>query len=124
MSDPLDAVIAEPYHLRECMEPQKDWPCKQCWEIDCECTCICDRLRACELRVRTEPFDVAYLAGLDAAEQAVHAAARDRIHDLRGCNKDDDCDVLARGADLLLDDVINELRGLRQTRTENGTVVT
>jgi hypothetical protein len=106
------------------MEPQKDWPCKQCWEIDCECTCICDRLRACELRVRTEPFDVAYLAGLDAAEQAVHAAARDRIHDLRGCNKDDDCDVLARGADLLLDDVINELRGLRQTRTENGTVVT
>ena len=100
MSDPLDAVIAEPYHLtcavadhsdtdkhlRECMEPQTDWPCKQCWEIDCECTCICDRLRACELRVRTEPFDVAYLAGLNAAIEAI--------------------------------------RGLSQTRTENGTVVT
>ena len=26
------AVIPESYHLPECMEPQKDWPCKQCWE--------------------------------------------------------------------------------------------
>jgi hypothetical protein len=98
------------------------WPDDQVKVVKWECICLL--LRACELRVRTEPFDVAYLAGIDAAEQAVHAAARDRIHDLRGCNKDDDCDVLARGADLLLDDVINELRALRQTRTENGTGVT
>jgi hypothetical protein len=38
-------------HFPECMEPQVDWPCKQCWEIDCECTCICERLRVCEQRV-------------------------------------------------------------------------
>ena len=25
-----------------CLLPQVDYPCKQCWEIDCECTCICD----------------------------------------------------------------------------------
>ena len=24
-----------------CLLPQVDYPCKQCWEIDCECTCIC-----------------------------------------------------------------------------------
>jgi hypothetical protein len=38
-------------HFPECMEPQVDWPCKQCWEIDCECTCICERLRVCEQRI-------------------------------------------------------------------------
>ena len=53
MNDTLNTMIAEPYHLPECMEPQKEWPCKQCWEIDCECTCICDRLRSCEQRVQS-----------------------------------------------------------------------
>jgi hypothetical protein len=38
-------------HFPECMEPQVDWPCKQCWEIDCECTCICERLRVCQQRI-------------------------------------------------------------------------
>ena len=38
-------------HVAECMEPQSEFPCKQCWEIECECTCICERLRACEERV-------------------------------------------------------------------------
>ena len=38
-------------HLPECMWPQTEFPCKQCWEIDCECTCICGRLRACEDRL-------------------------------------------------------------------------
>ena len=64
-------------HLPECMEPQTDWPCKQCWEIDCECTCICERLRACEQRVlvlRLDDLNVkSFNAGLDAAEAAIRA---------------------------------------------------
>ncbi len=27
-----------------CVEPQTDYPCKRCWEIECECLCICDIL--------------------------------------------------------------------------------
>ena len=25
-----------------CVQPQVDYPCARCWEIDCECLCICD----------------------------------------------------------------------------------
>jgi len=38
-------------HLPECVEPQTEFPCQQCWEIECECICICNQLRACEERV-------------------------------------------------------------------------
>ena len=31
-------------HKPECMEPQTEWPCPQCAEISCECTCICERI--------------------------------------------------------------------------------
>jgi hypothetical protein len=44
---------------------------------------------------------------------AVEAAARDRLHDLRTCNKDDDCYVKAEGVALMLDDAIYELRALQ-----------
>ena len=46
---------------------------------------------------------------------AVEAAARDRIHDLRGCNKDDDCHVKAEGVALMLDDALYELRALQES---------
>ena len=45
---------------------------------------------------------------------AVEAAARDRIHDLRTCNKDDDCYVKAEGVALMLDDALYELRALQE----------
>lgn len=62
---PPEGVITEPYHLPECELATGVY--------DDRADCICDALRACELRVRTEPFDVAYLAGLDAAAAAIHA---------------------------------------------------
>lgn len=59
-------------HLPECPCAHQSEPSNHWHEHGAACEgCICDRLRACELRVRTEPFDVAYLAGLDAAEQAL-----------------------------------------------------
>lgn len=70
-------------HLPECVIPQVDYPCRQCWEIECECTCICERLRACEQRVthkeflldEGDPYREVYRAGfrdaLDAAREAV-----------------------------------------------------
>jgi hypothetical protein len=39
--------------------------------------CVCDALHACELRVRTEPFDVAYLAALHAAKIALRELETD-----------------------------------------------
>ena len=47
-------------HLPECIHPQRDYPCSWCQEIDCECPCVCDRLRACEQRVRDEILTAAY----------------------------------------------------------------
>jgi hypothetical protein len=38
-------------HLPECVEPQTEYPCQQCSEIECECNCICSQLRACERRI-------------------------------------------------------------------------
>lgn len=29
-------------HDPMCVELQTDYPCKRCWEIECECLCICD----------------------------------------------------------------------------------
>lgn len=63
MSDPLDAVIAEPYHLTCAVAYQSDTDkhlpeCELATGVyDDRADCICDALRACELRVRTEPFD-------------------------------------------------------------------
>ena len=47
-------------HLPECIHPQRDYPCSWCQEIDCECPCVCDRLRSCEQRVRDEILTAAY----------------------------------------------------------------
>ena len=52
-------------HLPECMWPKNDGTCEQCQFFECECTCICDRLRACEARV------------IGAAVQRVEAIADD-----------------------------------------------
>jgi len=129
-------VTADPYHLPCAVADQRDTDkhLPECKALDAmpeatkmfrststrwfwEHGCICDRLRTCELRVRTEPFDVAYRAGLDAAEAAVAAAA---------------CYVMAIGTGndiperpwLKQETAIAAIRGLRQTRTENGTGVT
>lgn len=78
-------------HLPECPVPEMDG----LWSLplhpeDAEINCICDRLRACEKRVRMEDDDYAYVAAqaeaegrrrgwanaMDAAREAVAA-----IHD-------------------------------------------
>jgi len=57
-----------------CVEPQADYPCKRCWEIECECLCICDilaKVREDERRERMELEEgIAYLKGhFDQAER-------------------------------------------------------
>ena len=94
-------------HLPECIHPQRDYPCKWCQEIDCECPCVCDRLRACEQRVEEtwsaiagrDQYAEGYADALDAAREAVLAYADD-THQHRGMLKcwpenGDRCDITA-----------------------------
>ena len=53
-------------------------------------TCICGALRACERRLM----------------EWMRSTIVERIFDLESCQKDDDCRILAQGADLALSDVL------------------
>ena len=53
-------------------------------------TCICNALRICERRLI----------------EWVRTTIVERIFDLESCNKDDNCRILAQGADLALSDVL------------------
>ena len=52
-------------HLPECDYSDNDLEFPESWTIDC---CICDRLHACEQRVRLEDDDYAYVAAQAEAE--------------------------------------------------------
>jgi hypothetical protein len=67
-------------HLPECVEPQTEFPCQQCWEIECECICICNELRACEERVIT-----ATVQQIDAMPHSLECVTRDANRN-RPCN--------------------------------------
>ncbi len=54
--------------------------------------CICPELRACERRLI----------------EWVRITIVERIFDLEACHKDDNCRILAQGADLALSDVLYE----------------
>ena len=115
MSDSLHGVTEDLYHLpcavADHSDTDKHLPeCELATGVyDDRADCICDALRACELRVRTEPFDVAYLAGLDAAIRALADMPSGHL----------------RGREIvILVDAVAAIRELSRTRTENGTVVT
>ena len=58
-------------HLPECaLSDNTDWTS---WTVDC---CICDRLRACESRIRSgyaDTYTEGIAAGLDAAREAIES---------------------------------------------------
>lgn len=73
-------------------------------QLWCECTLI-TRVREDEFTHRVTAANLAYdYALIDAME-----IIKDRIEDLTSCHKDDDCKVIAQGAELALADIEDNL---------------
>ena len=99
-------------HLPECIHPQRDYPCSWCQEIDCECPCVCDRLRSCEQRVRDEILTAAY-------ESAPAQVRQDEVARLYNIGFADALDA-AREAVLAYADDTHQHVGMLKCWPENG----
>jgi hypothetical protein len=64
-----------------CIEPQTDYPCKRCWEIECECLCICDIIAKVREDERQKTFDADWseMGQLAAVGLFRRQAARDML---------------------------------------------
>lgn len=106
----IPAGDGERRHDPLCPAPLCDWTGESgndCMGYeDCHHLCQCDliaRVREDERDKRRA--DLIWQDGYDIALRDAVDAVKFRVHDLTNCMKNDDCHILARGADLALSDI-------------------
>jgi len=79
-----------------CVQPQVDYPCARCWEIDCECLCICDIIAKVREDEREKADGQSVILASECEKQIAKVrwderiAAEERVSGILHWSQDDD----------------------------------